>query len=282
MQIRKGDIRAPRGIELSCKGWQQEAVLRMLMNNLDPDVAERPEELVVYGATGKAARTWEDYDVIVKVLKELEDDETLVVQSGRPAGVFKTFADAPRVLLVCGFLAPGHDTVGKFRELQQKGLTMSGGGTAGSWIYIGSQGLIQGTYETLAAAARESLHCDSLKGKLVLTSGLGSAGRNQAPGISMNEGVGIIVEVDKTKIERSMRPDIRFLDVWTDNLDEALKTAKEALHKGTSLSIGLLGNAADIYPEFVKRDIIPDIVTDQTAAHDELYGYIPAGIYSRK
>ena len=278
MEIRKAEIRAPRGTELSCKGWQQEAALRMLMNNLDPDVAESPDRLIVYGATGKAARTWQDYDSIVKTLKTLKADETLVVQSGKPVGIFKTYEDAPRVLLVCGFVVPEYATNETFRALREKGLTMSGGGTAGSWVYIGAQGLIQGTYETLAAVARQSLHTDSLRGKLVLTSGLGGAGRNQPIAITMNEGVGIIVEVDKAKIERSLRSDIKFLDTWTDNLDEALKMAQEARERANPLSIGLLGNAADIYPEFVKRGITPDVVTDQTPAHDELYGYIPAGI----
>lgn len=275
--IEKREVHAPRGIELSCKGWQQEAALRMLMNNLDPDVAEYPQKLIVYAGHAQAARNWESYDKIVQTLRTLENDETLMIQSGKPVGVFKTSEDAPRVLMVCGFIVPGYATHEKVRELQQKGLTMWGGFTAGSWVYIGAQGIIQGTYETLNAIA-QSLHIDSLKGKLVLTAGLGGMGRAQPLAITMNEGVGIVVEVDKRKIERSIRSDIRFLDTWTDNLDEALKMAEEARRKGAALSIGLLGNAADIYPEFVRRGIVPDIVTDQTSAHDELHGYVPAGI----
>lgn len=278
MEIREGKIHATRGAGLSCKGWQQEAALRMLMNNLDPDVAEAPEKLVIYAGNAKAARTWEDYDRIVKALHTLEDDQTLVIQSGKPVGIFKTFEDVPRVLMVCGFIVPEYATHEKFRELQEKGLTMRGGFTAASWIYIGAQGIIQGTYETLAEAAQRSLHVDSLKGKLVLTSGLGGMGRAQPLAITLNEGVGIIVEVDKKKIERSMNSNIKFLDTWTDNLDEALNMAKEAMSKGIPLSIGLLGNSAEVYPEFVKRDITPEIVTDQTAASDELYGYVPTGI----
>ena len=277
MNGKKEQIFAPRGTELSCKGWQQEAALRMLMNNLDPDVAEAPEELIVYSG-GKAARTWKDYYLTVQALKSLENDETLVIQSGRPVAVFKTFEDAPRVIMACSFIVPEHATHETFRDLIEKGLTMQGALTAASWFYIGSQGIIGTTYHTLAAVARQSLRLNSLKGKLVLTSGLGGAGRNQPLAITLNEGVGIIVEVDKKKIERSMRSDIKFLDTWTDNLDKALKMAQEAREKGEPLSIGLLGNAADIYPEFVKRGIVPDIVTDQTSAHDELNGYIPAGI----
>ncbi len=277
MKIESREVRAARGRELSCKGWHQEAALRMLMNNLDPDVAESPDELVVYMG-GKPARTWKDYDLIVKSLRALENDETLVIQSGKPVGIFKTFEDAPRVIIACSFIVPECATHETFRDLLKKGLTMQGGLTAASWCYIGSQGVIGTTYHTLATVALQSLHLNSLKGKLVLTSGLGGAGRNQPLAISLNEGVGIIVEVDKQKIERSLRSDIRFLDTWTDNLDEALKMAQEARQKGTALSIGLLGNAADIYPEFVKKGIVPDIVSDQTSAHDELNGYIPAGI----
>ncbi len=277
MEVRTEKVCAARGTELSCKGWQQEAALRMLMNNLDPDVAESPDELVVYMG-GRAARTWKDYDLIVKALRALENDETLVIQSGKPVGVFKTFEDAPRVIMACSFIVPECATHEAFRELLEKGLTMQGGLTAASWFYTGSQGIIGTTYHTLAAVAHQSLHLDSLKGKLVLTSGLGGAGRNQPIAITMNEGVGIIVEVDRKKIERSLRSDIKFLDTWTDNLDEALKVAQEAKQKVTPLSIGLLGNAADVYPEFIKRGIVPDIVSDQTSAHDELNGYVPAGI----
>jgi len=252
--------------------------MRMLMNNLDPDVAEYPDELVVYAGYAKAARTWKDYDTIVRTLKILEDDETLLVQSGKPVAVFKTFEDAPRVLLVCGFISAVHHTHEKHRKLEELGLTMWGGFTAGSWVYIGAQGIIQGTYETLSAVAQQTLHADSLKGKFTLTSGLGGMSRAQPLAITLNEGVGIIVEVDKKKIERSIRSDIKFLDTWTDDLDEALKMVEEAKQKGVPLSIGLLGNAAEIYPEFVRREIVPDIVTDQTSAHDELHGYVPAGI----
>jgi urocanate hydratase len=270
-------IRAPRGTSLNCKGWQQEAALRMLMNNIDPDVAEAPEDLIVYMG-GKAARTWKDYYLTAQALKSLESDETLVIQSGRPVAVFKTFEDAPRVIMACSFIVPENATHEVFRDLLDKGLTMQGGLTAASWFYIGSQGIVGTTYHTLAAVTRQSLGLDSLKGKLVLTSGLGGAGRNQPLAITLNEGVGIIVEVDRKRIERSMRSDIKFLDNWTDNLEEALRMAQEAQEKGVPLSIGLLGNAADIYPEFVRKGIVPDIVTDQTSAHDELNGYVPAGI----
>lgn len=277
-EIRKGKIRADTGNKMSCRGWQQEAALRMLMNNLDPDVAEAPEKLVVYASIAKAARTWKDYDRIVEILHSLENDETLVIQSGKPVGVFKTFEDSPRIIMACGFIVPEFATHENFRELQAKELTMRGGFTAGSWIYIGAQGIIQGTYETLLEVARHSLNIDSLRGRLILTSGLGGMGRAQPLAITMNEGVGIIVEVDKAKIERSLNSTIKFLDTWTDNFDEAIKTADEALKKKTPLSIGLLGNAADIFPEFARRRIIPDIVTDQSSAHDELNGYVPAGI----
>lgn len=282
MEIREGAIHARRGNTLTCKGWHQEAALRMLMNNLDPDVAEAPERLVVYASVAKAARTWKDYDRIVEILPRLGNDETLVIQSGRPVGVFETFEYAPRVLSVCGFIVPEYATHEKFRELQEKELSMRGGFTAASWIYIGAQGIIQGTYETLAEVGRSSLKVDSLQGKLVLTCGLGGMGRAQPLAITMNGGVGIIVEVDKAKIDRSLNSKIKFLDTWTASLDEALKMAQEAIRKKTPLSIGLLGNAADIYPEMVKRRIVPDIVTDQSSAHDELHGYVPAGISLEK
>lgn len=278
MEIRKGTIHARRGNSIICKGWQQEAAHRMLMNNLDPDVAEDPQRLIVYAAASKAARTWKDYDRIVEILQNLENDETLVIQSGRPVGVFATFEDAPRVLSVCGFITPEYATHEKFRELQEKGLTMRGGFTAASWIYIGAQGILQGTYETLGEVCRKSLKVDSLKGKLVLTCGLGGMGRAQPLAITMNEGVGIIVEVDKAKIDRSLNSKIKFLNTWTDSLDKALKMAQEAIQKKMPLSIALLGNAADVYPEMVKRRIVPDIVTDQSSASQELNGYVPAGI----
>jgi urocanate hydratase len=277
MDGKRERIRAPRGTKLNCKGWQQEAALRMLMNNLDPEVAEAPEELIVY-MNAKAARTWKDYYLTVQVLKSLENDETLVIQSGRPVAKFKTFEDAPRVIMACSFIVPENATHETFRDLLGKGLTMQGGLTAASWFYIGAQGVIGTTYHTLAAVAHQSLKVNSLRGKIVLTSGLGGAGRSQPLAITLNEGVGIVVEVDKKRIQRSMRSDIKVLNTWTDNLDEAVKMAQEARDKGNPLSIGLLGNAADIYPEFVKRQIVPDIVTDQTSAHDELNGYIPAGI----
>jgi len=269
------EVRAPRGNKLNCKSWLQEAALRMLMNNLDPEVAGDPENLIVYGGTGKAARSWEDYEAIVKTLKELQNDETLVVQSGKPVAVFKTHEDAPRVIIANSLLVPHWATWEKFRELEKKGLIMFGQMTAGSWIYIGTQGILQGTYETLATLAKKHF-AGSLKGRLVLTAGLGEMGGAQPLAITMNEGVGIIVEVNKAKIERRLKT--KYLDIWTDDLDEALEIASEYKSKGEPISIGLLGNAADIYPEFVRRKIIPEVVTDQTAAHDELNGYVPAGI----
>lgn len=268
-------VRAPRGKEISCKGWPQEAALRMLMNNLDPEVAGDPAHLIVYGGTGKAARSWEDFDLIVRSLGELEDDETLVVQSGRAVAIFKTHEDAPRVLIVNAMLVPEWATWEKFRELERLGLTMYGQMTAGSWIYIGTQGILQGTYETLAEVARQ--HFDgTLRGRLVLTAGLGEMGGAQPLAITMNDGVGIIVEINPEKIKR--RLSFGQLDTWTESLDEALGIAREHQEKGEPISIGLLGNAADVYPEFLRRGIIPDVVTDQTAAHDELSGYIPGGM----
>ena len=269
------EIRAPRGTKLACKGWGQEAALRMLMNNLDPEVAGDPAHLIVYGGTGKAARSWEDFDLIVESLKRLEDDETLVVQSGRAVAVFKTHEDAPRVLIANALLVPEWATWERFRELERLGLTMYGQMTAGSWIYIGTQGILQGTYETLAEVARQ--HFDgSLRGKLVLTAGLGEMGGAQPLAITMNEGVGIIVEINPDKIQRRLK--LAQLDTWTDSLDRAMEIAQEHRKKGEPISIGLLGNAADIYPELVRRGVIPDVVTDQTAAHDELNGYVPGGM----
>jgi len=269
------EVRAPRGTQISCKGWLQEAALRMLMNNLDPEVAGDPANLIVYGGTGKAARSWEDFHRIVRCLRALENDETLVVQSGRAVAVFKTHEDAPRVLIVNAMLVPEWATWEKFRELERLGLTMYGQMTAGSWIYIGTQGILQGTYETLAECARQ--HFDgTLRGKLVLTAGLGEMGGAQPLAITMNEGVGIIVEINPEKIQR--RLSLGQLDTWTDSLDKALDLALEHKKKGEPISIGLLGNAADIYPEFLRRGIIPDVVTDQTAAHDELNGYVPGGM----
>jgi len=269
------EVRAPRGTQISCKGWLQEAALRMLMNNLDPEVAGDPANLIVYGGTGKAARSWEDFHRIVRCLRELENDETLVVQSGRAVAVFKTHEDAPRVLIVNAMLVPEWATWEKFRELERLGLTMYGQMTAGSWIYIGTQGILQGTYETLAECARQHFG-GTLRGKLVLTAGLGEMGGAQPLAITMNEGVGIIVEINPEKIQR--RLSLGQLDTWTDSLDKALDLALEHKKKGEPISIGLLGNAADIYPEFLRRGIIPDVVTDQTAAHDELNGYVPGGM----
>ncbi|MDD3747914.1 MAG: urocanate hydratase [Candidatus Bipolaricaulis anaerobius] len=268
-------VRAPRGTSLSCKGWPQEAALRMLMNNLDPEVAGDPAHLIVYGGTGKAARSWADFDQIVRSLRELEGDETLVVQSGRAAAVFRTHEDAPRVLMVNAMLVPEWATWEVFRELERQGLTMYGQMTAGSWIYIGTQGILQGTYETLAECARQHFG-GSLRGRFVLTAGLGEMGGAQPLAITMNDGVGLIVEINPDKIQR--RLSLAQLDTWTDSLDKALRIAREHQGKGEPISIGLLGNAADIYPELLRRGVIPDVVTDQTAAHDELAGYVPGGM----
>ncbi|MCL0103656.1 urocanate hydratase [Dehalococcoidia bacterium] len=268
-------IHAPRGAQLCCKGWLQEAPLRMLMNNLDPDVAGDPANLIVYGGTGKAARSWEDYHAIISALKQLEADETLVVQSGRPVAIFRTHEDAPRVLIANSLMVPDWATWPKFRELEELGLIMFGQMTAGSWIYIGTQGILQGTYETLAEVSRQHFG-GSLKGKLVLTAGLGEMGGAQPLAITMNEGVGIIVEVNPQKIKR--RLDTNYLDMAVEDLDEALEIAQDCIKKGEPKSIGLLGNAADIYPEVIRRGVRPDVVTDQTAAHDELNGYVPAGL----
>jgi urocanate hydratase len=273
--IHKKNIRAPRGSRLNTKGWSQEAALRMLMNNLDQEVAEKPEELIVYGGTGKAARNWECYQAIVDSLKKLDNDETLLVQSGKPVGVFKTHADAPRVLIANAQIVPKWANWDEFRRLEKAGLTMYGQMTAGSWIYIGTQGILQGTYETLASAAK--IHYGgSLKGKLVVTAGLGGMGGAQPLAVTMNEGVALVVEVDKERIERRLKTN--YVDTMTQDLDEALDMAEKALKQEKPLSIALLGNAADIYQELVKRDIVPDILTDQTSAHDELNGYVPAGI----
>jgi urocanate hydratase len=268
-------VRAPRGTKLSCKGWGQEAAMRMLMNNLDPEVAEKPDELIVYGGTGKAARSWECFDRIVSSLKELENDETLLVQSGKPVGVFTTHPDAPRVLISNAMLVPAWATWEKFWELERAGLMMYGQMTAGSWIYIGTQGILQGTYETLAACADKHFGA-SLKGKLVVSAGLGGMGGAQPLAITMNEGVALIAEVDADRIKR--RLDTGYLDVMTDDIDEAIRMALEAKKKGEAKSIGILMNAADFIPELVRRDIVPDVLTDQTSAHDILNGYVPHGM----
>ncbi len=269
------EVRAPRGIQLNTKGWSQEGALRMLMNNLDPEVAEKPEELIVYGGTGKAARNWDCFWALVDSLSRLENDETLAVQSGKPVAVFKTHPEAPRVLIANALIVPKWATWDEFRRLEAKGLTMFGQMTAGSWIYIGTQGILQGTYETLASVANK--HFDgTLKGKLVLTAGLGGMGGAQPLAVTMNEGVAIVVEVDRERIQR--RLETKYVDIMVDNLDEALTLALETKEKGTALSVALLGNAADILPEFVRRGIVPDVLTDQTSAHDELHGYVPHGI----
>jgi urocanate hydratase len=269
------NIRAPRGSRRLTKGWSQEGALRMLMNNLDPQVAEKPAELIVYGGTGKAARNWEAYRAIVASLKKLENDETLIVQSGKPVAVFRTHAGAPRVLISNAMIVPHWANWDEFRRLEALGLTMYGQMTAGSWIYIGTQGILQGTYETLAAVARNHFG-GSLKGKLVLTAGLGGMGGAQPLAVTMNDGVAIVVEVDPHRIER--RLETRYVDTSTDNLDEALRLANAAMKEGRPLSIALLGNAADVLPEFVRRGITPDVLTDQTSAHDELNGYVPNGL----
>lgn len=268
-------VRARRGTRLQTKGWSQEGALRMLMNNLDPEVAEKPQELIVYGGTGKAARNWECFKSIVRSLKKLENDETLLVQSGKPVGIFKTHVDAPRVLISNAMIVPKWATWDEFRRLEALGLTMYGQMTAGSWIYIGTQGILQGTYETLAAVARKHFG-GSLKGKLVVTAGLGGMGGAQPLAVTMNEGVAIVVEVDPERIRR--RLETRYVDTMTTSLDEALRMADDACKKGQPLSIALLGNAADVLPELAKRGLTPDVLTDQTSAHDELNGYVPRGV----
>ena len=268
-------VKAPRGNRLHCQGWSQEAAMRMIMNNLDPEVAEKPQELIVYGGTGKAARNWDCFHAIVSSLKKLGNDETLLVQSGKPVGIFKTHLDAPRVLISNAMLVPKWATWDEFRRLEALGLTMYGQMTAGSWIYIGTQGILQGTFETLAAAARKHFG-GSLQGKLVVTAGLGGMGGAQPLAITMNGGVGIIAEVDPARIKR--RLDTGYVDTMTDSLDEALKMADKAIKEGRALSIALLANAADFLPELVKRGITPDVLTDQTSAHDELNGYVPRGL----
>ena len=267
-------VRAPRGTELTCKSWLSEAAYRMIQNNLDPDVAEKPDELVVYGGRGQAARSWEAFDAILESLKNLEDDETLLVQSGKPVAVFKTHADAPRVLIANSNLVPHWATQAHFDELAAKGLIMYGQMTAGSWIYIGTQGILQGTYETFAALARLK-GWESLKGKFVLTAGLGGMGGAQPLSITMNDGVGVVVEVDPARAKR--RLDIGYIDRVVDTLEEAMTLVDEYTDKGQPLSIGLIGNAAEIYTEMAMRGVIPDVVTDQTPAHDVM-SYVPSGL----
>jgi urocanate hydratase len=268
-------VRAPRGTEISCKGWGQEAALRMLMNNLDPDVAEKPAELIIYGGSGKAARSWEAFDAIVRSLRELGDDETLLVQSGKPVGVFTTHADAPRVLIANANLVGRWANWDHFRDLERKGLIMFGQMTAGSWIYIGTQGILQGTYETFAAAARQHFG-GSLAGRLVLSGGLGGMGGAQPLAATMNGGVFLGVEVDPARIER--RLETRYLDRATEDLDDALEQVLAARDRKEALSVGLVGNCADVVPEIARRGVVPDLVTDQTSAHDALNGYVPQGL----
>ncbi len=268
-------VRAPRGTELSCRSWQTEAALRMLMNNLDPEVAELPEQLIVYGGSGRAARSWQAFDDLCRTLRRLESDETLLVQSGKPVGVFKTTPDAPRVLIANSNLVGRWANWDVFRDLEARGLIMYGQMTAGSWIYIGTQGILQGTFETFAALAEQKFG-DDLKGRLVLTAGLGGMGGAQALAITMNGGVGLITEVDRARIQR--RLDTGYLDRFAKNLDEALALAKEALAAKKPLSIGLEMNAADLAEKMLAGDLLPDVVTDQTSAHDLVDGYVPAGI----
>ena len=268
-------VRAPRGTELTCKGWPQEAAYRMIQNNLDPEVAERPEELVVYGGTGKAARTWTDFDRILAALEGLESDETLLVQSGRPVGIARTHPDAPRVLIANSMLVPHWATWEEFRRLEALGLTMFGQMTAGSWIYIGTQGILQGTYETFAACARQ--HFDgSLAGRLLVTGGLGGMGGAQPLAATMNGGVCLAAEVDPARVER--RLETGYLDRASADLDEALRWCDEARRKKEPLSVAFNGNAADLLAELIARDVTPDALTDQTSAHDELNGYVPNGM----
>ncbi len=273
--VEKKAVKCITGHELHCKDWQIEGILRMLYNVVDPEVAKDPERLIVYGGTGKAARDWECFEKIVETLLKLEPNETMLIQSGKPVAVFKTSKWAPRALVVNSMLVPKWATWDYFLELEQKGLIMFGQMTAGSWSYIGTQGILQGTYETLAAVAKE--HFDgTLRGRLVLTAGLGEMGGAQPLAVTMNEGVALIVEIDKRAIERRLKHS--YLEAWTDDLNEAIDVALEAKEEGVPRSIGLLGNAAEVHPELVKRGIVPDVVTDQTAAHDLLRGYYPAGL----
>ena len=267
-------ITAKTGLNIECKGWEQEAALRMLYNNLDPEVAERPEDLVVYGGIGKAARNWESFEAIENTLRNLESDETMLIQSGKPVAVFKTHEEAPRVLMSNSVLVPKWATWEHFNELDKKGLMMYGQMTAGSWIYIGSQGIVQGTYETFAELANQN-YDGTLRGTITLTAGLGGMGGAQPLSVTMNEGVALCVDVDETRIDK--RIETRYLDVKTDSLDEALKLAAEARDAGKPLSIGLIGNAAEVHHEILNRGFEIDVVTDQTSAHDPLNGYVPEG-----
>jgi urocanate hydratase len=268
-------IKAPTGSKITCKGWIQEAALRMLMNNLDPDVAERPEDLIVYGGSGKAARNWDAFNAIVNSLKNLENDETLLIQSGKPVAIFKTHINAPRVIISNSMLVPDWATWDEFRKLDQLGLTMYGQMTAGSWIYIGTQGILQGTYETFAECARKYFH-GSLSGKFLLTAGLGGMGGAQPLAATMNGAAFLGIDVDRSRIQK--RIDTGYIDTITEDLDEALKLVLDAKNNNQALSVGLVGNAGEILPEILKRNITPDIITDQTSAHDTLNGYVPMGM----
>src|SRR5215470_12696604 len=274
-QLSRGPFRAPRGTELSCKGWQQEAALRMLMNNLDPEVAEKPEDLVVYGGTGKAARNWESFFAIVKSLRGLANDETLLVQSGKPVGIFRTHEYAPRVLLCNSNLVGQWNNWDKFHEFDRAGLMMYGQMTAGSWIYIGTQGILQGTYETFAAAAKKHFGGD-LQGKLVVTGGIGGMGGAQPLAATMNGAAFLGIDVDPERIKKRLKTG--YIDVMVNSLDEALRILKNAVRKGEATSVGLVGNCADVIPELAKRGVVPDLLTDQTSAHDPLNGYVPNGM----
>ncbi len=275
MEFERGNIRAPRGTNIRCKGWAQEAALRMLCNNLDNEVAEDPKNLVVYGGRGKAARNWDAFHAIIRTLIDLENDETLLVQSGKPVAVFKTHPGAPRVLIANSLLVPKWATWEHFWELESKDLMMYGQMTAGSWMYIGTQGILQGTYETFTACGQKEFG-SSLKGKLVLTGGLGGMGGAQPLAVTMNEGVVIAVDVDPSRIQK--RLDTNYVDVMVDTVDAALEKALAAKREGRALSIGLVGNCADVFPEMLARDVEFDVVTDQTSAHDALNGYVPAGL----
>ncbi|MFW6085340.1 MAG: urocanate hydratase, partial [Gemmatimonadota bacterium] len=271
---RRRTVRAPRGTELSCKGWLQEAALRMLMNNLDPEVAEDPDHLIVYGGRGQAARSWAAFDAIVASLRDLEGDETLLVQSGKPVAVFRTHPDAPRVLIANSNLVPRWATQEHFDELADRGLIMFGQMTAGSWIYIGTQGILQGTYETLGALAAQRGWSDGLAGRIVLTAGLGGMGGAQPLAVTMNGGVALVVEVDPARAER--RLDTRYVDELTGDLDEAVAMCETAREERRALSVGLIGNAATVLPALLDRGFSPDVVTDQTSAHD-VHSYVPEG-----
>ncbi len=269
------NIKAPTGTKISCKGWIQEAAMRMLMNNLDPEVAENPEELIIYGGSGKAARNWDAYFAIIETLKNLENDETMIVQSGKPVAVFKTHENAPRVIISNAMLVPDWATWDEFRRLEALGLTMYGQMTAGSWIYIGTQGILQGTYETFAACANKYFG-GSLSGKFLLTAGLGGMGGAQPLAATMNGAAFLGIDVDPSRIEK--RISTGYIDVMTYDLDEALSKVLEAKEKNEALSVGLVGNAGEILPKILERNIIPDIITDQTSAHDTLNGYVPMGM----